>query len=229
MATQVSLKAGRREPKGKGGARKLRALGDVPAVLYGAGAEPVSIRLNAHEAELLFRSISVDNTLINLEVEGEKAPVVTLVREIQTHPARAELLHVDFYRVQMDVEVELEVPLHLDGTAAGVKEGGVVDQPIHDLPVRCLPSDIPEAIHVDVSNLNIGDLLRVKDLVVPKGVTILLDGERTVCSVQVPTKLEEVVAPDTTQAEPEVISEAGAEGEEVEAEPEVKGKGKGEG
>jgi large subunit ribosomal protein L25 len=229
MATQVSLKAGRREPKGKGGARKLRALGDVPAVLYGAGAEPVSIRLNAHEAELLFRSISVDNTLINLEVEGEKAPVVTLVREIQTHPARAALLHVDFYRVQMDVEVELEVPLHLDGTAAGVKEGGVVDQPIHDLPVRCLPSDIPEAIHVDVSNLNIGDLLRVKDLVVPKGVTILLDGERTVCSVQVPTKLEEVVAPDTTQAEPEVISEAGAEGEEVEAEPEVKGKGKGEG
>jgi large subunit ribosomal protein L25 len=171
----------------------------------------------------------VDNTLINLELEGEKVPVLTLVREIQTHPARAKLLHVDFYRVQMDVEVELEVPLHLEGTAAGVKDGGVLDQPIHDLPVRCLPSDIPESIHVDVSNLNIGDSLRVRDLVVPRGVTIMLDGDRTICSVQVPTKLEEVVAPDTTQAEPEVISEAGEKAAEAEAEPEVKGKGKGEG
>jgi large subunit ribosomal protein L25 len=208
MATQVSLKAGRREPQGKGGARKLRMVGDIPAVLYGAGGEPVSIKLNAHDAELLFRSISVDNTLINLEVEGEKVPVVTLVREIQTHPARGKLLHVDFLRVQMDVEVELEVPLHLEGTAVGVRDGGVLDQPIHDLPVRCLPADIPESIQVDVSNLNVGDSLRVKDLAVPKGVTIMLDGERTICSVQVPTKLEEVVAPDTTQAEPEVISEA---------------------
>ena len=208
MATEVSLKAGRREPQGKGGARKLRAVGDIPAVLYGAGAEPLSIKLNAHDAELLFRSISVDNTLINLEVEGEKTPVTTLVREIQTHPARAKLLHVDFYRVQMDVEVELEVPLHVEGTAVGVRDGGVLDQPIHDLPVRCLPADIPAEIRVDVSNLNVGDSLRVKDLAVPKGVTILLDGDRTICSVQVPTKLEEVVAPDTTQAEPEVISEA---------------------
>jgi large subunit ribosomal protein L25 len=218
MATQVSLKAGRREPNKKGGARKLRAAGDVPAVLYGAGVEPLSITLNAHDAELLFRSISVDNTLINLEVEGEKGAVVTLVREIQTHPARQDLLHVDFFRVQMDVEVELEVPLHLEGTAQGVKDGGVLDQPIHDLPVRCLPTDIPEAIHADVSALNVGDSLRVKDLVAPKGVTILLDGDRTICSVQVPTKLEEVVAPDTTQAEPEVISEGGEKGEEAEAE-----------
>jgi large subunit ribosomal protein L25 len=218
MATQVSLKAGRRDPQGKGGARKLRAVGEVPAILYGAGMDPLSIKLNAHDATLLFHSISVDNTLINLEVEGEKVPVLTLVREIQTHPARAKLLHVDFYRVQMDVEVELEVPLHVEGTAAGVKDGGVLDQPIHDLPVRCLPSDIPESIHVDVSHLNIGDSLRVKDLVIPRGVTILLDSDRTVCSVQVPTKLEEVVAPDTTQAEPEVISEAGEKGEEGEGE-----------
>ena len=217
MATDVRLKAGLREPRGKGGARKLRAVGEIPAVLYGAGAEPQSLKLNAHDAELLFRSISVDNTLINLEVEGEKAAVVTLVREIQTHPARAQLLHVDFFRIQMDVEVELEVPLHVEGTAAGVKDGGVLDQPIHDLPVRCLPADIPESIHLDVSNLNIGDSLRVKDLAVPKGVTILLDGDRTIVSVQVPTKLEEVVAPDTTQAEPEVI-EGGEKGEEAEGE-----------
>ena len=223
MATEVRLKAGLREPRGKGGARKLRAVGEVPAVLYGAGAEPLSLKLNAHDAELLFRSISVDNTLINLEVEGEKAAVVTLVREIQTHPARAELLHVDFFRIQMDVEVELEVPLHVEGTAAGVKDGGVLDQPIHDLPVRCLPSDIPESIHVDVSNLNIGDSLRVKDLAVPKGVTILLDGDRTIVSVQVPTKLEVEVAPDTTVTEPEVISETGEKGEEAEGEGEGEG------
>jgi large subunit ribosomal protein L25 len=117
----------------------------------------------------------------------------------------------------MDVEVELEVPLHLEGTAVGVRDGGVLDQPIHDLPVRCLPSDIPEAIHVDVSGLNVGDSIHVRDLAIPKGVTILLDGDRTVCSVQVPTKLEVEVSPDTTVTEPEVIEGAekgeGGEGE----------------
>lgn len=220
MATQVTLKADRREAKGKGGARKLRAQGGLPAVLYGAGADPLSLKLDTHDTEILFRSISVDNTIINLEVEGEKTPVPTLVREIQTHPARPHILHVDFYRIQMGVEVELEVPVHLEGTPAGVREdGGVLDHMIHELPVRCMPADIPESIVVDVTALEIGDAIHVGDVSVPSGVEVLLDEDRTICSVQMPTKLE-VEVPEEAAEEAEEGLEV-AEGEEVEAEEEA--------
>jgi large subunit ribosomal protein L25 len=217
MATQVTLKAGRREAAGKGGARKLRAGGGLPAVLYGAGADPLSLSLDTHDAEILFRSISVDNTIINLDVEGEKAPVPTLVREIQTHPARPQILHVDFLRIQMGVEVELEVPVHLEGTPAGVRDGGgVLDHMIHDLPVRCMPTDIPESIVVDVSALDIGDAIHVGDIAMPAGVEVLLDEDRTICSVQMPTKLEVEVA----EGEEGIEGEPGAAAGEAEAEAE---------
>ena len=105
MATQVTLRAEHREGRGKGLARKLRADGQLPAVVYGAGGDPLSIALNTHDAVHLFHSISVDNTIINLEIMGHEAPVPTLVREIQTHPARPEVLHVDFLRIQSGVTV----------------------------------------------------------------------------------------------------------------------------
>src|SRR5690606_38114903 len=124
MATQVTLKAGLRSERGKGAARKLRGTGHLPAVVYGADADPVALVLNTHEAELLFHSISVDNTIVNLQIEGQVAPVQTLVREIQTHPIRPQILHVDFLRIQAGVEVELEVPVHLVGTPNGVREEG---------------------------------------------------------------------------------------------------------
>ena len=123
MATQVTLKAEHREGRGKGVARKLRAGGRLPAVVYGAGGNPVSIALDTHDAIHLFRSISVENTIINLEIAGQDTSVPTLVREIQTHPARPEVLHVDFLRIRSGVKVELEIPLHLEGTPAG-RPGG---------------------------------------------------------------------------------------------------------
>jgi large subunit ribosomal protein L25 len=204
-----------RDGKGKGAARKLRAQGKLPAVVYGASTEPLSVALNTHEADLLFRSISVENTIVNLEVDGESAPFPTLVREIQTHPYRPQILHVDFLRIQSGVEVELEVPLHFTGTAKGVKDdGGVLDQPIHNLPIRCVPDRIPEEILVDVSALEIGDALHIYDLALPEGVTVLLDTKRIVCSVQPPTIL--VV---------ETPTEEGAEGEGEAAEGETKAEG----
>lgn len=208
MATNVTLKAERRTDAGKGVARKLRASGKLPAVVYGAAADTLSLVLDTHETSLLFSSISVDNTIVNLEVEGEPVPVPTLIREIQTHPHRPDLLHVDFYRVQTGVEVELHVPIHVEGTPTGVKDqGGVLEQSLHEAPVRCVPAAIPESFVVDVSQLEIGDALRLSDLEIPEGVTILLDLERTICSVQAPTVL--AVEPD--EAEEEV-----AEGEEPE-------------
>jgi len=217
MATQVTLKAEPREGTGKGLARKLRATGKLPAVLYGAQEDSLSITLDYHEAEYLFHSISVDNTIINLELEGQKKPVPTLIRDIQTHPFRPDILHVDFYRIQTGVVVELDVPVHVHGTAVGVKDsGGVLEQTIHDLPIRCLPKDIPEEILVEVSGLDIGDSVHVDELDIPEGVEVLLDGRRTVCSVQVPSIAEVEPEEDEEELEPELVG--AEEGEEEEGE-----------
>lgn len=213
MATQATLKAGLREGTGKGRARKLRAQGKLPAVIYGAGTRALPVELSEHEAERLFHSISVENTIVNLEVEGEAAPVPTLVREIQTHPWRSRILHVDFLRIQSGVEVELQVPIRFIGPARGVKDdGGVLDQPIHDLPIRCVPDRIPESIAVDVTGLGIGDAIHVSDLVLPEGVSVLLEGTRIVCTVQPPSVLAVETPAAPAEGEPEVIGEA-AKGE----------------
>ncbi|TVP76367.1 MAG: 50S ribosomal protein L25 [Gemmatimonadales bacterium] len=220
MATQVKLKAERRSDGGKGTARKLRASGKLPAVVYGADFETLSLTIDAHEAVQLFHSISVDNTLIQLVVEGESTPLPTLVREIQTHPFRDLILHVDFYRVQSGVTVELEVPLHLVGTPAGVRDqGGVLDQVFHELPVACIPSAIPESFELDVSALEIGDSLSVSDLDVPDGVEILLDLDRTLTAVGAPTTLASQDEDDEEDedAEPEVIGQVTDEDETPES------------
>lgn len=212
MATQVTLKAEVRSDKGKGVARKLRASGRVPAIVYGAGGDPLSVALNAHETDLLFHSISVDNTIVNLEIEGEKNPVPTLVREIQIHPLHTDILHVDFLRIEMGVEVELEVPVHLVGNPRGVREdGGLLEQSIHHLPIRCTPANIPEDVKVDVTALGVGDIIHVSDLVLPESVTALVEGDRVVCTIQLPR----AVAAETTEpapAEPERIGGKKEEG-----------------
>lgn len=212
MSTQVTLKAERREDTGKGVARKLRAAGKLPAVIYGGDGENMSLVLDANDATHLFHSISVENTIVNLTVEGEAAPMPALVREIQTHPFRPDILHVDFLRIQTGVVVELEIPVELVGTATGVRDqGGVLEQTIYMLPVSCLPSAIPESIAADVSGLEINDSLHVGELAIPEGVEVLLDPARTVCSVQ-PPSMAAVPEDEAEEAEePEVIGEEAPE------------------
>lgn len=215
MATQVTLKAEHREGRGKGVARKLRAGGRLPAVVYGAGGDPVSIALDTHDAIHLFRSISVENTIINLEIPGQDTSVPTLVREIQTHPARPEVLHVDFLRIRSGVTVELEIPLHLEGTPAGVQAGGILEYSMHQIPVRCLPKDIPETLRLDVSELEMGGAIRIGDLVLPEGVEVMLDSERMLCTILAPAVSaadEEAEDADAVE-EMEVDTEAGSTGE----------------
>lgn len=223
--TNVTLSAEKREGTGKGVARKLRQAGKVPAVLYGREMDAVHIALDAHEADLLFRSIPVDNTIIELKVEGTKEPHQTLVREIQTHPYKGTLIHVDFLRIQAGVKVEVNVPVHLVGTPIGVKdEGGVLDQTVYDLPVACIPSAIPESFEVDVSHLAVNDVLHVSDLEIGEGVEVLLPGERTICSVSVPRAAIE----EADEGE-ELEDELEMEGEEAAAEGEASGEGSEEG
>ncbi len=206
MALRVTLNAERRETKGKGSARKLRARGKVPGVVYGPGAEPLPLSLETREVEHLFHSISVDNTIVDLSVEGAAEDFQTLVREIQTHPFRPDILHVDFLRISKGVAVELDVPIHLNGTPVGVKEeGGVMEQVIHQIPVKCIPSLIPESFEVDVSGLALNDSLHVSDLEVPEGVEIQLEAERTVCSILVPKLVLEEPEEEVDEEEVEVL------------------------
>lgn len=187
MSQTASLPAQRRTATGKGVARKLRAEGRLPAVVYGGDDEPIHLSLNEREASHLFHSISVDNTIVELEIDGVKGRIQTLVREIQTHPYRSEIHHVDFLRIQKGVKVELEIPVHLTGTPKGVKDGGgVLEQLIHSIQVRCIPSAIPEDASLDVSDLEIGDSRNVSHLALMDGVEVMVDPERTLCLVSAP-------------------------------------------
>lgn len=187
MSMHAILKAEKRHTGGKGVARKIRAAGRLPAVVYGQGGEALSITLDTAEASHLFHSISVENTIVDLSVEGEEA-FQTLVREIQVHPFRPDVIHVDFYRLQKGVKVDVEIPVHLVGTAVGVKiGGGILQQIVYELPVKVIPSMIPESFEVDVEALEVGDSIHVSDLALPEGVEeIGLDADQTICTVVLP-------------------------------------------
>lgn len=203
MTKITELKAMPRTETGKESARKLRAEGRIPAVLYGKDMEPIGLSLDVQETEYLFHRISVENTIVDLLVEGHKEPFQTLVRDIQTQPHRTGLVHVDFLRIQKGVAVELDIPVALEGVPVGVKEsGGVLEQVINELRVKCVPSKIPEVVKIDVSGLQVGDSLHVSDIDLGEGVEILVDPERTLCNVAIPKVV--VVEPE--------------EGEEVEVE-----------
>ena len=209
MANTATLPAQKRDGTGKGVARRLRAAGRLPAVLYGRELDPVHLSLDAKEAELLFHSISVDNTIVQLAVEGDKKPYETLIREIQVHPLRQTLTHVDFLRIQAGVTVDVNVPVHLLGIPEGVKNsGGVLEQVIHDLPVRCIPSKIPQSIDIDVTHLDLNEAMHIYDIEFEEGVEVTIEQKRTICSVAIPKVIEE----------PEEEEEELLEGEEVEGE-----------
>src|SRR5215212_8717896 len=170
MATDTKLKANPRTGTGKNSARKMRATGRVPAVVYGHGEQTRPLSVDAHELELLFARVHWENTVINLDIEGEKSAVRALVREVQSHAFRGDVLHVDFQQIHAGEKVHVEVPIRLIGTAPGVKLGGILMNTISDLEVRCSADRIPEFIEVDVSTLGIGVSIHLRDIALPEGV-----------------------------------------------------------
>ena len=213
MANTTTLDAQKREGTGKGVARQLRAAGRVPAVLYGRELDPVHLSLDAQDAEHLFYAISVDNTIVDLVVEGEKKAFQTLIREIQVHPLRQTLTHVDFLRIQEGVKVGVNVPVHLTGTAEGVKSsGGVLEQIIHDLAIRCIPSMIPQSIDFDVSHVGLNESLHIFDVEFEEGIEVMIDTKRTICTVAIPKVIEEETDEDEL-AEGELPEDEAAEPE----------------
>ena len=207
MAKNASLKATARDGQGKGAARKLRGTGRIPAVLYGRGETPRPLSVDGHELTLLVHAISVENTVVKLEIEGEKAQDV-LLREVQMHAYKPEVLHVDFFHLHAGEKLTLKIPVRLLGTPYGVHtEGGVLDHVLYDLEVECLPRNIPDVVEVDVSELKVGESVRVNDVTVPDA-RILHDGELPIASVVAPRlvvdETDEPAEADEA-AEPELV------------------------
>lgn len=222
MTEAASLKAELRKEKGKGAARRMRRDGRIPAVIYGRGEDTRELSVDAHDFEVLMRHVSLDNTLIDLDIKGKRGKIKALVGEVQTHPFKPEVLHVDFLMIHAGEKVHVQVPVRLEGNPAGVKEGGVLQHVLHDLELNCAAEAIPEAILVDVSALEIGDSIHVYDLDLPEGVEIEIDESRTVALVAAPRIIEEPEEEEELEEalEPELIGreEEGAEGEADEAE-----------
>ena len=216
---QNDLVAEVREGKGKGVARKLRAAGRIPAVLYGRGKESRSLTLDPHALEQLLRASDAGmNTLIDLRVAGPEAKgQVVLVKELQRDPVRGVPLHADLYQVDLETSIDVSVPIHLVGRPQGVElHDGILDHSLRELEIACLPRAIPESFEVDVSELEIGDTIHVRDLALPEGVELRSDADLSVASVVAARVVEEEAA---VEGEAEGVAPVeGAEGEQPAAE-----------
>ncbi len=219
MAQMVSLAASPREQTGKGAARQARFAKKVPAVIYGHGRPAQPLMVDALLLEQALSGVEPESTLIELTVDGKKTRA--LIREIQRHPIRPDIIHVDFYEIHSGEKITLEVPVHLVGAPDGVRNGGgVLDQVTREVKIEVLPEHIPDRVELDVTALKIGDSLHVRDLTIANAV--ILTGADLTIAVVVPPRAEEVVAPTpdaaTEVAEPELIRKVreGEEGEEGE-------------
>lgn len=193
----VDLKVERRTATGKGVARKLRQRGEIPAIVYGEG-EPILVAANPKSLLRALETEAGENVILNLTiVNGEELARKAMVRDVQVDPVSGTVLHADFLAISMERPIEVDVPVELVGVARGVKDdGGIVDQILRELKMRCLPRAIPDRIQFDVSALLIGDVAHVKDLVIPEGVELLTDAEQVLVTVAPPAVEEvEVAAP----------------------------------
>ncbi len=214
MAKQVKLSARPRTESGRNAVKQVRARGAVPAVIYGSGSEPSNLEVSRREIERLLSHSVGENILVELEIEegGKTTNRLSLIQEVQHHPLRGEVLHVDFHAVSMTEEIEAEIVIESFGEADGVKNfGGLLEQSMRAVTIKCLPQNLPEIIRVDVSALKIGDAVHVRDLPLPTGVEAVSDPDLTVFIVAEPTVVEEpVVAATATEVLKEKKSEAGA-------------------
>src|SRR3989475_4956129 len=223
MAQVVSLLANLRTTTGKGAARQARFRGEVPAVIYGHGRETQALSVGAKALEKALTGVEPESTIIELAVDGKKTRA--LIREIQRHPVRPDIIHVDFYEIHAEEKVKLKVPVRLVGSPDGVRNaGGVLDQVTREVEIEVLPENIPDRVELDVTALKIGDSLHVRDLSIANA-KILTDAELTIATV-VPPRAEEVAAPSpeatTEVAEPDLIRKV-REGEEEEGEAAAEG------
>lgn len=224
---QINLEAQVRKTTGNGPARELRREGRIPAILYGPKTDPIMLSVDNKELEQIVKKSSIGSVLLKLEIKnGQTSARSAMVKELQTHPVTGQFLHVDFYEVDLTRKINAMVPVTVTGKSQGVEDGGILQIVRRELEVFCLPTAIPEAIEVDISELEIGDSIHVQEIALPSDVELPEDIDFTVITVLAP-KVEVEAVEEEELVEGEEVAEEGApeaaEGEEAPAEEESKG------
>ena len=216
---EIVMVARRRPESGKGAARRIRRDGYIPATVYGPETVPFGVAVEERQFRSAMKG-AAGTSIIDLDVDGTRNKVV--LRDIQRDPITSRVIHVDFHAISMNKPIHVAVPIHLTGTPIGVKtDGGIMQVTMRELEISCLPSDIPERVDIDVTELHIGDSVHVGNLSIPN-VRVLSDSQRTVAVIAAPTVVKEEVKAAAEEAE---VAEA-AEGEAPEAEAAAEDTGK---
>lgn len=217
----IDLNATVRKETGKGPARRLRAAGRIPAVVYGPSVDNIPLTIDVREFDAAVKDTNIAHVLLNLKIRnGRTKPRPVMIKDLQVEPVSRNYVHADFLEIAMDREINVSVPVETVGHCPGVEEGGILQIIRRELDVTCLPSSIPDIIEVDVSTLNIGDSIHVEEVVLPEGVEVIADVNFTVITVASPTREE---LPEEMEEE-----EEGLEGEEAEGEGEAEAEEAGE-
>ena len=214
MAQQVKLKAQKRTVLGRNAIKKIKSEGQVPGVIYGSQAEPMALQVDGRALTNVLAHASSEHVLVELEIAdgSQSTSRLALIQEVQHHPLKRQLLHVDFHAVSATEKITSEVPIEAVGEPLGVRTfGGLLEYSLRLLEVECFPQDLPDIVRIDVTNLNIGESLHVRDIPLPSGVEALTDGDLTVVSVVASRVGEEVVETAEAPTAPEVITEKKSE------------------
>ena len=211
---QVTLEGLKRQPSGKGGARSLRRAGDIPAIFYGPGTDSIPISISRASLEKILKQQTSENTLYQLTIKGDDQESIktVMLKDLQVTPLDRKILHADFHEVSLTKAIDITVALKVIGKAPGVEKGGTLQETSRELEVRCLPTQIPNHIEIDISALEIGDSIHVKDLVLPEGIQVLSDGHLTVVTVLAPMGEKEVPG-ESSESEVEVAKKGKSKSE----------------
>jgi large subunit ribosomal protein L25 len=205
----IELEANIRTTVGNGPARRLRQAGQIPAVFYGPGTEPILLSIDTSDFEQVLKKSSIGQVLLNLVIkDGDTFAKTVMVKELQIHPVSRNFLHIDFYEIAMDRKIRVKVPIVTTGKAKGIEIGGILQIIRRELEVLCLPLETPQSIEIDIADLDMGDSIHIGDIPQQGDIEFLEDADRAVITVLIP-KIE---------AEEEPIEEEEEEGEEVVAE-----------
>ncbi len=217
---KIGMEVQKREMLGKGASKKMRKERIVPAVIYGPTIDTTPLEINFKDLSEILDKGGRENVLIDVKIKGVNKTALkktVIIKDVQRHPVRGDIKHVDLFEVQMDKVIRVSVPIHITGEAIGVEAGGILQHETRELEVECLPSDIPKSIDVDVTDLDIGGSFHVSDLDVEENIKILVDGEHNIVSVVTPQKEEEEKTAEELEQELSESFEEGEEGETGEA------------
>lgn len=204
----IELKANMRSIKGNGPGRSLRRAGFTPGILYGAKTEPIMLSINTHELELIVKQGNIGQLLLNLSIEDSDIPSKkAMIKELQQHPLTHQFLHVDLYEVLMDKKIRVSIPVVTSGKSKGVELGGMLQIIRREVDVLCYPNQIPEAITIDIAELDIGDSIHVEEIPLPEGIEIPAEVNFTVATVLSQKAEAEITDEDEGEEESEVDAE----------------------